>query len=197
MAKRHGKRVRSVCGRTTLQSQERGDHPRHLQLLCGAKTADGQLDGARRIFEGRRARAHGGTDGGAAGLAELERAVGIAVHEDAFDRDLVRPVFGNQGRHRLEDASQAQQEIATASLDAAVGNVAFTRSATFDHAVSGTERAWIEPQDAAFDCQHRPRRLGAGVGASTSAGGVRPEAAPGAAGIPRHATTCRVRPLLE
>ncbi len=117
------------------------------------------------------------------------------MHEHTLDRDFVRPVFGQQRSHGIENTSQTQQEIAAADTDAAVGDVPLARGATINHTVTSTDRARIEAEDAALHRDGSPRRRHGS--ATASAGALRPKAAPGAAGISRHATTCRVRPLLE
>ena len=71
------------------------------------KPTDGQLDGARRVLEHRHA--HGdGAQRRTARLAQLQRAVDIAVHEHALDGNFRRRVLGQQRLQALEDQPQSR-----------------------------------------------------------------------------------------
>ena len=72
---------------------------------------DGLLDLARRVFEhfdlGVRRTANGRT----ARLAQLQGAVGIAVHEHLLDGDFLRLILRNDGLHAAEYFAQPGREI--------------------------------------------------------------------------------------
>ena len=136
MAQRHRQGVGGIGGWPALEMQQHGHHLRHLRLVGRAVACDRQLDRARRIFMGACTQSDRRADGGAAGLSELERTVGIAMHEDPLDGDLAGPVLVDQAHDGIEDPPQAQQEIAAPGVDAAVGQVAFAGRRAVDQAVT-------------------------------------------------------------
>ena len=71
----------------------------------------GLLDLARRVLEYLGVRIRRPADRRAARLAELQRAVGIAIHEHALDGDLLRPVLGDDAAHAAENLAQARREV--------------------------------------------------------------------------------------
>ena len=69
--------------------------------LVGATAADhGQLDFVGRVFADRQVAHHHRRDRRAAGLAQLERRIGVARHEHLFDRDFVGRGTARSARHR-------------------------------------------------------------------------------------------------
>ncbi len=103
MAQRESDRVGRIRTEFTLQFQERHHHELNLFLQCAALPDDCQLHLARRVL------VHGGdhrkhtADGRTPRLPELQRAVGIAVHENTLDGDLVRAVLPDEFLHAVED----------------------------------------------------------------------------------------------
>ena len=96
MAQGDADRIGGVGAELPVELQQGQHHQLHLLLLRPTLSDDRQLDLARRIFEDRRVRAERRAKGRASGLTELERAVGVAVHEHALDRDFGRPVLAHQ-----------------------------------------------------------------------------------------------------
>ena len=88
--------VGSVEPEPAFDGEQRLDHVLDLFLLGGARAGDRELDLARSIFEHVGAAAVQAAQRRTAGLAELQGAVGIAVHEHPLDRDLARRVFAHQ-----------------------------------------------------------------------------------------------------
>ena len=78
------------------------DHQLHLVFLRTAGSDDRQLYFPRCVLEYPRAHGERGAQGRPACLAELERTVGVAMHEDALDRHLIGPKLTRQ----LVDASE-------------------------------------------------------------------------------------------
>ena len=103
MAQREPDRVGGIGTEFTLQFQERHHHELNLFLQCAALPDDRQLHFARRVF------VHGGdhrkytADGRTPRLPQLQRAVGVAVHENALDGDLLRAVLPDELLDAVED----------------------------------------------------------------------------------------------
>ena len=103
MAHGDGQRIRGIRGDADLQAEQRADHVRHLQLFGGAETHHRELDGARRVFEHRHGLGHG-AERRAARMSELQRAVDVAIDEDALDGDLIGLMLFDQLPHAFENA---------------------------------------------------------------------------------------------
>jgi hypothetical protein len=73
-------------------------HVGDLDFLGRAAAGDGQLDLAGRVLVHGHLLHERSAQRRRPRLAELQRAVGIAMHEHALDADLVRPVFLDQPR---------------------------------------------------------------------------------------------------
>ena len=103
--------------------QQRSHHQLHLFLLRAALPDDGELHLARRVLEHLGAGREHRTDRRASRLPELERAVGVAMHEHALDGDFARRVFAHQFEHAFEDLPQPRRKLRTAGADGAAGHV--------------------------------------------------------------------------
>ena len=103
MAQRETDRVGGIGTEFTLQFQERHHHELNLFLLCAALPDDRQLHFARRVF------VHGCNDRKYTAdrrtprLPQLQRAVGVAVHENALDSDFLRAVLPDEFLDAVED----------------------------------------------------------------------------------------------
>jgi hypothetical protein len=80
--------------------QQHADHHPHLRLVAVAGADDAFLHQVRRVFGDRHAGPGRHHHGDAARLAELERRLGVLVHEGRLDRRFV-------GTELIEDAHQA------------------------------------------------------------------------------------------
>ena len=124
-------------------------------------------------------------------LAQLQRAVGVQVHEHALDRHLVRPVFLHQRSDGIEDLAQPGREFRPAHRDVATGDVALAAAGgAVEDAVAGAPRAGVQPQHPAGGRRrqrHGHRRLPR----------LRLEGAPGSRGVTGHRSTCRSSSLFE
>src|SRR5690606_25958585 len=81
------------------------------------------------------------------GLTELQRAVRVAVHEDALDRDLGGPMRGDDPVDLLEDPPQALAVLADAP-DAAPRDRPRPSALCIHDAETGDLRARIDTEDA-------------------------------------------------
>ena len=103
MAQCETDRVGGIGPEFTLQFQEGRHHELNLFLLRATLPDDRQLHFARRVF------AHGcndrkdAADGRSPRLPQLQCAVGVAVHENALDRDLLRAVLPHEFLDAVED----------------------------------------------------------------------------------------------
>ena len=99
--------------RRCREVEQHAHHVLHLPLVGAALTDHGLLDFARRVLRHRQSLRHGGADGGTARLAEFQCGVGVAVHEDVFDGQLLRPEHVDQLAELGEDQAQfGRQRIA-------------------------------------------------------------------------------------
>ncbi len=148
MTDRNRQRIGGVGVQASVQAEERLHHVLDLHLVGAARTDDRQLDLARRIFEDLHGRGKGAAQRRAARLAELERAVGVAMHEHALDGDLGGRVARDQLANLGVDLLQAPRELHCAGVDGAARDVRGGRPDEVDDAVPGMTRTGIEPQDA-------------------------------------------------
>ena len=103
MAQRESDCVGGIRTEFTLQFQERHHHELNLFLQCAALPHDRQFHFARRVFEhGCDHRKHG-ADRRTPRLPQLQRAVGVAVHENALDGDLLRAILPDEFLDAVED----------------------------------------------------------------------------------------------
>lgn len=143
VTERDGERVGSIADRRLREGEQPRDHMGNLCLLRTAGADDRELHGTRSIFvEGR-----AGLDGRercAARLAELERAVDIAVDEHALDGNRVRRQRLDDAAHFDVDAAQTLSHRQPIDLDAAGTDVESLRPTTIDDAEAGAARSGIE-----------------------------------------------------
>jgi len=148
VAERDSDRVGRVGAEFALQLEQCLDHQLNLFLLRPARADDRQLHLARRVLVDLRVAREHGAQRGTAGLAELECAVGIAVHEHPLDRDLPRGVLAHQRGHSLKDLAQPGWKLRAARPDGAARDVASIAFHPVDDAEASRLRAGIEPKDA-------------------------------------------------
>ena len=103
MAQRETDRVRGIGTEFTLQFQQRHHHELNLLLLRAALPDDRQLHFARRVFVYGCDHREYTADGRTPRLPQLQRAVGVAVHENALDGDLLRAVLPDEFLDAIED----------------------------------------------------------------------------------------------
>ena len=163
VTQRDRQRVRRVGAQPPLYPQQCLDHVLHLRLLRRAGAGHGQLHLARRVLVDASTAPPGRAQRGAPGLAQLEGAVGVRVHEHPLDRDFPWRIALDQFRHVLEDQLQPVRKPAPAGADAAAGEVGRPRRADVDDAEAGHHRTRIEAQDADLTGQPGPRRHCAGL----------------------------------
>ena len=82
-----------------IEAQNAAHHELNLRFFGAARTDHRLLDLARRVLEHFRIGIRRAADGGTARLAELQCAVGIAVHEHPLDGDLLRTVLRDDAAH--------------------------------------------------------------------------------------------------
>ncbi len=128
--------------------QQHLHHVRDLRLVGRAGAHHGELDGSRRIFVHRSALCHRRAQRSTARLPQLQRAVGIAMHEHSLDGDLIGLVLRHQRQHLLVDVAQPAGEISAGCADAATGHMRFATRPAIDHAKARAQRARIQPQHA-------------------------------------------------
>ena len=105
------------------------------------------LDGPRRIFEGWRATLAGAAQCRTPGLAQLQRAVRVAMHEHALHRNLARAVAPDHLADLAVDRQQPPGQHAVADPDAATGDIAWSRRPGVDDAKASHARSRVETQD--------------------------------------------------
>jgi hypothetical protein len=171
---------RRVC-ESHFQQQQIAHHLRHLWFGRRAITGNRHLDRPRSVFVHGGALRRGGTQRDTARLAELQCAIGIAMHEYPLDRHHVWSVFEHQRRDTAIDALQSQHHILSGDIDTAARDVPFGAGLAIDHAIARTLRSGIQTQYAAVaHCQTD------GLERSRCTRVARPKIAPGFARISRH-----------
>src|SRR5690606_13513565 len=108
---------------------------------------DGLLDVARRVLEDGHVRAEGRAQRCRPRLSELQRAVRVAMDEDALDRDLRGRVFVTDAPDLLEDASKPIV-MRPARSNASPFDRAGRRSHRIDDTETGDLRSRIDAEDA-------------------------------------------------
>jgi len=91
---------------------------------------------------------HRGADRRAARLAEQQGGTGIDVDEDLLDRDLRRPVLGNDFGKALEYRLQAPVERGVGRPDAPARDVGELAAVSVDDAKTGNAQSRIYAQDS-------------------------------------------------
>ncbi len=103
MAQREPDRVGGIGTEFTLQLEERHHHELNLFLLRAALPDDRQLHLARRVFVHAGDHRKDAANGRTPRLTQLQCAVGVTVHENALDRDLLRVVLPDERLDAVED----------------------------------------------------------------------------------------------
>ena len=67
------------------------------------------------------------------------------MHEDFFDRHLIRAIFLNQGAHVRKNLTQALRQCLTLGHDPTAGEILETVALRIDDAVSGCPRPRVHP----------------------------------------------------
>src|SRR6478736_4397003 len=118
--------------------------------MLGVADADhGLLDEVGGVFGDAEARERGHDQRDAAGLAEFQRRLRIAIDEGLLDRGLVRAVRGDDMVQALMQLPQALTEGQVAvALDAAAGDEGELAAFGDDDAPAGLPEAGIETEDA-------------------------------------------------
>ena len=147
MAECNADRIGRIRSELPLEPEQRPHHQLHLFLLGPALPDDCELHLARRVFEYRRIRGEGRAQRRAAGLAELEGAVGITVHEYPLDGHLGGSVLPHQHEHAFENLPEARRKVAAGRADGAARHVTGIAVDPVDHAKAGGLRSRIEAQD--------------------------------------------------
>src|SRR5690606_11432018 len=119
-----------------------------LRLLGRTSARDRLLDGPRRVLVHGSARVAGAAERGPPRLAELERAVRVAMHEDSLDGDLVRGVGIDELGDVAMDREQAPGHLSLAHPDAAAGHVTDALTSRIHDAVARDSRAGVEAEDS-------------------------------------------------
>ena len=148
MAQREPDRVGGVGTEFALQFEQRHHHQLDLFLLRAALAHDREFHLAGRVLVQRRYARKYAADGRAACLAQLQGAVGIAVHEHAFDRDFGRAVLADELLHAVEDLPQPGRKRFTLGPDRAARHVARVAFLPVDDAEAGRLRTRIDAEDA-------------------------------------------------
>ena len=123
MAERGSQSIRGIGCWRTVELQNGYDHVLHLLFRCRSGAYHGLLDLTRRVLEYFDIVAERRAQGRGAGVAQLQRATRILVHEDALDGDDVRPILLNEAANRLENLAQAIREPTVRAFDGAARNV--------------------------------------------------------------------------
>ena len=123
VTKGHTQRIRCIGLQLALQTQQDANHMLHLVFLGTPFTYQGLLDLARRIFINRDPVRNDGTDRGTTGLSEFQRRIGILVHKNLFDRQLIRIEFADHLANTLENLLQAVRKAFAGHSNTTAGNV--------------------------------------------------------------------------
>ena len=83
-------------------------------------------------------------------MPQLQRTARIFVHENAFDRDNVRPVFANNTADRLENLAQPVRESTVDALDRAAGHIQGFVAIKVDDAEARQAGARVNSEYASF-----------------------------------------------
>ena len=119
MTQGRSKRIGRVRRRHAVELQDGDDHVLHLFLRCRTRTHDGLFDLARRIFEDLDVMLEGRAQRRRARMPEFQRAAGILVHENAFDRHDIRSVFAHNAPDRIENLAQPVRETTVQAFNRA------------------------------------------------------------------------------
>ena len=111
MAHRRRQGIGRICGHRPVQLEQAAHHQLHLRLFGIARTNDCLLDLAGGVFEHFNFGICGTANGRTARLAQLQGAVGIAIHEDLLNGDFLRLILGHDGLHAAENFAQPSREI--------------------------------------------------------------------------------------
>src|SRR5690606_17599516 len=147
VTERSRERIRRIGLRRFAEPEQRLDHPLHLRLLGSARADDRLLDVTRRVLVDRQARAKRRAERGRARLTELEGAVGVAMDEDALDRDLLGRMRRDDAVDLLEDPPQTLAVLA-GGPDASPSDGPRLSADRIDDAETGDLRARIDTEDA-------------------------------------------------
>ncbi len=185
MTERYGERVGCIADRRLRECEELRDHVSDLRLLRTAGPDDRKLDGTRSVFVQDGARLDR-CEGRTAGLSELERTVGIAVDEDALDRDRIGRQRLDDTAHLEMDATQTLRDGQLVDLDTASADIDGFRPAAIDDSEASTTRSGIESEHA---CRSERGGSSCGDPCRTRARDrcrVGTEGTPGSRGVSRH-----------
>jgi len=146
MTDRGGEGVRRVGRDGPVEAQDTAHHQLHLRFFGAAGSDHRQLDLARRILEHLGIRLRRPANGRTARLAELERAVGVAIHEHALDGDLLRAVLGDDAAHAAEYLPEPSREGLSGRTDDAARHIDQSRPDRVEHAEARALRAGIDTE---------------------------------------------------
>ncbi len=144
MAQGDSERVAGVRLKFALQTQKDTYHMLDLALF-GASAADqGLFDLPGRIFINRKLMRDHGANRGPAGLSELQGRIGILMHKDLFNRELVGTVFPNHRADAFKDLFQSLGEGFPGHPHASARNIAQTAGRIIDYPEPGDPRPRID-----------------------------------------------------
>jgi hypothetical protein len=141
-------RVGSVRSQLALQLEHRSNHQLHLLLLRSTLTYDREFDLPRCVLEHLGAHRKDRADRSSPCLAELQGAVGVAMHEDPLDGNFARFVLPHEFEHALEDLPQARRKIRATRADRTARHVTDVALPPVDDAEARVLRAGVDAEDA-------------------------------------------------
>jgi hypothetical protein len=102
VADRRRERIGGIRRDRSFEFQDILHHQLHLRLLCTARPDHGQFNLSRGVLENFGLGIRRSANRRAARLTELQRAIGIAIHENPLDRDFLRLIIRDDGLHAPE-----------------------------------------------------------------------------------------------
>ncbi len=111
-------------------------------------TDDRLLDLARGVFEHFDLGVCRTANGRTARLAQLQGAVGIAVHKDLFNGNFLRLILRDDGLHAAENLAQPGRKIDLTGADDAARHVRQAGTGGIQDAEAGALRARIDAEHA-------------------------------------------------
>lgn len=145
---RDGESVGGIGAGDGDAGKQPGHHCVDLCLLGAAGPDDCFLDEARRIFADLQSCSCSAHEDYAACLPELQRGLGVSVHEDFLDGCCCRGLVGNQRLEMVCKRREPDRErFVAVGADLAVCDMDEAIALRFDETPASGAKAWIEAEN--------------------------------------------------
>lgn len=133
----HRQRIGGIFLWTTREIEQHADHVLHLFLGGIALAYHGLFDLARGIFRHGHVERDPGANCRTTRLPQLQCRVGIAMQENALNREHIGGVLRNDITKLAENCAQALPPVITGDTNTATSDIATTRGIMIDDAEAG------------------------------------------------------------